>query len=165
MNPTDNIFYLALIVIIILGITIFGLLRLVAMFIGKQMKYYSKQENDKLTNIANSPNVANPQTGDNEQVADLIKNIDALSKKIDDYHEQDLKKSQGDRFENLGLILFGLSLATLSLALSLIIPPLSSDRIAALIVSSITTIVFWILGAIAVGKVKKYRRWSDFWGS
>lgn len=88
--------------------------------------------------------------------------IAALNKKIDDYHAEDAKKSKGDRYENLACILFGLSLATASLALASASPPIGGEKLAAIIVSGITTIVFWITGFIAVVKLKKYRRWFEF---
>lgn len=88
--------------------------------------------------------------------------IAALNKKIDDYHADDAKKSQGDRYESLACILYGFALATASLALAAAIPPITGEKLAAIIVSGIAAIVFVIVGFIATAKLRKYRRWSEF---
>lgn len=88
--------------------------------------------------------------------------IAALNKKIDDYHAEDAKKSQGDRYENVSFILYGFAVATISLALAAVSPPITGEKLAATIVSGSAAIVFLIFGVIATVKLKKYRRWRDF---
>lgn len=88
--------------------------------------------------------------------------IAALNKKIDDYHDGDAKKSQGDRYESLVFILFGFGLATASFALAAASPPITGEKFAAIIVSGIAAFVFIIIGVIATIKLKKYRRWLEF---
>ena len=92
----------------------------------------------------------------------LEEQIAALNKKIDDYHADDAKKSQGDRYENLSCILYAFALATASLALAAASPPITGEKLAAIIVSGIAVIVFLIVGVIATVKLKKYRRWFEF---
>jgi len=44
--------------------------------------------------------------------------IEELSKKIDKYHEQDIKRAKNYKYQSLGYILFGFAIATSSLLLA-----------------------------------------------
>ena len=89
--------------------------------------------------------------------------IAALEKKLDDYHEQDDKKSRGDRFENMSIILWGFALSAVGLALA-VTPPTTGEKLAGVIVSGVAAILFSVLAIIALFKLSKYRSWRNFWG-
>ena len=52
---------------------------------------------------------------DNEE---LGKKIDELSKRIDKYHEENLKRAEKDKLSNLGWVALAFAVATLSIYLS-----------------------------------------------
>lgn len=76
---------------------------------------------------------------------------------------QDDKKSRGDRFENMGIILWGFALSAAGLALA-VIPPDTGAKLAAVIVSIVAAILFSVLAIIALFKLSKYKSMRKFWG-
>ncbi len=92
--------------------------------------------------------------------------LGAFIKQAEIDRQQDTKKSKADRFENLSFILWGFALATASIGLGAISPPLTGWKIAAAIVSIVTAIGFSILAVMAIKKRMEYGHWDwkNFWG-
>jgi len=145
-------FFLALITILILGVIIFGLLKLLSKSISNQ-RNHSRQEPETTTSEVS------PKQGDNEQLATLIK-------KIEDYHDKDTIRSKSDRFERLMCVLWGFALTIGILAFTVSRIPRTNWTISlVLAVSIIATVGFAILASWATVKLSHYRKfdWKDPW--
>lgn len=74
--------------------------------------------------------------------------IEELSKKIDAYHEEDKKREEKGRYENLGWVLYGFCLGAISLSAT-------STRNMDIIIYAIAAVIFFFVGAWAVRKSRK----------
>lgn len=142
-------FFLALIAILIVGATSFGLLKLLSKSIGNQRNHLERESKTERSEV-------NPKPDGDEQLT-------ALSDKIDKYHEEDTRKSKGNRIENQMYILYGLALATASVAIAMFgIPNISLwvRVIDAIIAFGFLGLGFWRLAAL-----RKYKKcnWGDPW--
>jgi len=142
-------FVLALVAILILGVISFGLLKLLSQSISNQ-RNQPKQEPEMISNGVN------PQPDGDEQLA-------TISHKIDEYHNQDTKRSKGNRIENQMYILFGLALATGSVAIAMLGIPNTSSIV--VIIDVIIAFGFLGLGFWRFAILKKYKKcdWKDPW--
>ena len=146
-------FVVALVAILILGGISVGLLKLLSKSIGNRRDQSRQEPKTTLSEV-------NPEQAGNEQLATLIN-------KIDEYHDEDTKRSLANRFETLMYVLWGFAIATVGLALAMIsVTPRTGWTLSATIVSIIGAIGFSILAVGATRKCKQYRLldWKDFWG-
>ena len=74
--------------------------------------------------------------------------IEELSNKIDKYHEEDIKRADRDKKENLGYISFGFALAATGLAVT---NPDCTDRL----ITSLAAVVLLIIGIVLFRKSRK----------
>jgi len=137
-------FFLALIAILLLGIVSFGLLKLLSKTISNQ-RSQSRQEPET------TPSGVNPQPDGDEQLA-------TISHKIDEYHNQDTKRSKGNRIENQMYILWGLALTTGSVAIAMLGIPNTSWIV--VIIDAIIAFCFLGLGFWAFARLRKYKKWN-----
>jgi Na+-transporting methylmalonyl-CoA/oxaloacetate decarboxylase gamma subunit len=139
-------FVLALVAIIILGVIGVGLLWLLSKFISNQ-RNQSRQEPET------TPCEVNPEQEGNEQLATLIKKIDA-------YHKQDTRRAKGDRIETLIYVFWGFTATSTSFALATLSLPPTREIYAARIVSIIGAIFFGVFAIWATIRLRKYKKWD-----
>lgn len=137
-------FFLALIAILLLGVISFGLLKLLSRSI-------SNQRNESGQELKTTPSGVNPEPDGDEQLAALIN-------KIDEYHNQDTKRSKGNRIENQMYILWGLALTTGSVAIAMLGIPNTS--LIVVIIDAIIAFGFLGLGFWAFARLRKYKKWN-----
>jgi Flp pilus assembly protein TadB len=136
--------------LLIIAFLCFGLIVLVGMMICKRFVRHNCSES------ITRPILPTPLTSDNEAI------LANLVTKIDKNHEEDLKRSKGDRIERLMFGLYGFALAALGLTVSM----LTMGEIIAAVVVGLMAMVFFFTGVNAYVHLKKYKdlNWHNFWG-
>jgi Flp pilus assembly protein TadB len=140
MNLLGGIFILLVALLIIAAVGLGLLIALVILVFG-QKPGKLEQESTARTNNTNQENP--PKGSTDERIAEV-------SKKIDNYHAEDVKRAKGDRYERIGFVTFGFAVATTGLAAVRI-------NIISTIVSIIMAVAFWVIGAVLMLRSRKYR--------
>ena len=102
-----------------------------------------------------NPPLITPLTNSEATLADVIA-------KLDDYHKEDVNRSEKNRYETMRNAFYGFAVAATGLVGANSTPPITGWKILAIVVSVIAATVFYIYGTIATRKLRKYKRWNEF---